>query len=553
MSIGPSPTKLLVIVPATGHDSSQWQSFFERFTREERSREYDWLLFDHGIQMTSLGSAREVANAVASCISEKFKLRKYESVTLIGHSIGGMLIRRAYLQSAGALVDQRAATSSWATQVDKILLFASVNKGVPRDKPWWNPIVNWLLRMLPHPRFILEDMALGSDFIADIRIAWIRHFGVLQDQLTEQPPLADRPRVSVPRIVQFWGTADSVVAEHDNADLEAFSGPVIERISGAKHGDLHRLEPEFAAHPDARWEIFRSHIFDRPQAAPPPPRYQPRRVLFIARGIRDSSNSDWVSDLRERAVRLYGEGNVEDIEYGYFSAAHFALRPIRSRNIPTFRDVYAQRLAENPLTEFDFIGHSNGTYILGHSLLSTPSIQFRHVALAAPVLPTDFDWNRLFLYQQVKAVRYDAATDDWPVGILCPILRALGFTDVGPSGVVLFGEGTMQSSRVQKVGWYDGDHSAALRVDRDRGIDNRQHLLNFAYLGNDLRASEPLLPELGRMQNLSRATPYVVWALIVLAALVARRLYRRGKRISFRTVGVALLVLLVAYAALDVI
>jgi hypothetical protein len=259
--------------------------------------------------------------------------------------------------------------------------------------------------------------------------------------------------------------------------------------------------------------------------------------------------------LRQRALasETYGQNNVEDIEYGYFSAAHFAMRPIRAKNIRTFRDIYAQRLAENPLTEFDFIGHSNGTYSFGHSLLSTPSMRFGNVVLAAPVLPTDFDWNLLFLRKQVKAVRYDAASGDWPVGILCPLLRALGFSDVGPSGVVLFGDGTMASSRVQKVGWYNGNHGAALHNDIEKGKDNRQHLLNFAMMGTDLSAAEALEPELGLMQNISRTMPWLVWLVLLMAFVQLVRRYRAGKSISLKGVAWALAVIAVIYAVLDVV
>jgi pimeloyl-ACP methyl ester carboxylesterase len=237
------------------------------------------------------------------------------------------------------------------------------------------------------------------------------------------------------------------------------------------------------------------------------------------------------------------------------SAAQFASRQVRSRNIPAFRDMYTEKLAANPLTEFDFIGHSNGTYIFGHSLLSTPSMQFNHVVLAAPVLPTDFDWNLLLQRRQVKAVRYDAADEDWPVGILCPLLNAVGFSDVGPSGVVLFGEGRMMgSSFVKNVGWYHGGHGAALRFDPAQNIDNRRHLLSFAYDGQDLSTDEKKMEEdPGAMRTYSRLTKWLTWALLGLAALWVVRRYRSGKRISLSSIVWALGLLLVLYVALDVV
>ena len=452
--LGASPKRLIVVVPGTTQGAKEWSSFLEFLRKEKESEDLAWMVYEHHIGPISLGNARDVSIDLASCIDEKVNAFGYQHVTIIGHSIGGMLARYAYLHSSGAFPGEHPSPNSWAKKVDKILLFASVNKGIRSDVRWWGTVANWVLRTFPHPRFILEDVALGSHFIADIRIAWIRHFGNLQNASLGST-------ASVPHVVQFWGENDSIVNEKDNADLEAFSGKVIRRISGAQHGNLQRLEPEYVSDPESRWTLFRHEIFEEP-LKPSPSEYKRRRVLIIARGIRDSSNSEWVSTLSQRAKKFYGEDNIETIEYGYFSAVHFALKPLRTKNIPRFRDVYAQRLAENPLTEFDFIGHSNGTYIFGHSLDSTKSMKFENVVLAAPVLPTNFGWQRLFQQNQVKAVRYDVAQWDWPVGILCQALRAIGFSDVGPSGLALFEEGRDR------------------RVDISRGRQGPEHPLQTA-------------------------------------------------------------------------
>jgi pimeloyl-ACP methyl ester carboxylesterase len=532
--LGPSPQRLVVVTPGTGQGPAQWASFRKALESDPASRDVAWLVFDHGIRSTSIGKARDYASLLSSCISEKFRAANYRSVTLIGHSIGGMITRRAFLGAAGAFADSAPAADDWPSKVDSILLFASVNRGVPASAKWWGPSAAWLLRTFPHPQLVIEDLVAGSDFIADVRIAWIRYFGE-HDAAT---PL--------PRVVQFWGTRDSVVTEQDNADLEAFSGPVVERVSDATHGDLQMVDPDHAADPTARWALFRHHLFDES----PPGRRQvhtPTRVLFIARGIRDTSNSEWVTDLQQRAERVYSKENVIPIEYGWFSAAHFAFRPLRSKMIPRFRDLYAERLAREPLTTFDFIGHSNGTYILGESLRTTPSMRFRNVALAAPVLPTDFDWDTLFKRGQVEHVRYDTAQRDWPVGVLCPAIRAIGFSDVGPSGVVLFGDGSLQDGRVQKVGWYAGGHGDSINQ------INRPHLLAFAESGDDVSAGEITSRELGPMQTISRATPYLVWLILLTGtALVGFRL-RRQSHASIKTLLIVVGCLFLFYVVLDVI
>jgi len=517
-ALGKKPSRLVVVVPGTGQGPKEWQSFLDRLKKEEASQDFAWLVFDHQITRPTFGSARRLVDELASCIDEKVTRSQYSHITLIGHSIGGMLIRRAYLQSADALADQPASNVGWARLVDKMFLFSSVNKGIRSDVSWWSPFAYWLLRTIPHPRLVLEDMELGSDFIADTRVAWIRYFGAIRNH--QKSSGGQTPHL--PRVVQFWGTEDSIVRESDNADLEAFSGPVIIRVSGAQHSNLHRLEPEYAADPEARWALFKRELFNEDPPNLPPPDHPPQHILIIARGIRDSSISDWVSDLKLNAIKsgVYKPQDIEEIEYGYFSAVHFAIRAIRSKNIPAFRDVYAQRLAENPSAEFDFIGHSNGTYIFGQSMLSTPSMRFRNVVLVAPVLPTDFDWDRLFSRGQIEAIRYDVANRDFPVGVLCSFLNGIGSSDIGPSGVVLFGEGTMVRARVHKVGWYPGGHSAALIDDPESAISNRQHILNFAAYGADLGAGNPLQHELGWMQHISRATPWIAYVLITILTIL---------------------------------
>jgi len=546
-SFGVSAKRLLVIAPGTTQDRSHWVKFLATLRSDRRSNDTAILFFNHDVQFTSIGSAHDIARELESCIASKMVDGRYDSITLIGHSIGGMIVRRAYLIGAGATTDTVASPTEWTAKVDRILLFASVNKGIPRDATWWTPAANWLLRLIPHPHLVLEDLALGSDFIADTRIAWIRHFGKWSGDAS------DRPANEPPYVVQFWGTADSMVKEGDNADLDAFAGPVVVRIPGAEHGNLQRLEAEFTEDPASRWALFRQQLLD-PVQRTAPKSYPSRRLLFIVRGIRDSSNSNWVQDLAERA-KIHYDGNVEAPEYGYFTAAQFAIRPIRAKNIPSFRDLYAERLAENPRTEFDLIAHSNGTYIFGQSAISTPSMTFRNVVLAAPVLPEEFKWAKLFARRQIQNVRYDAAQLDWPVGILCPALRALGFTDIGPAGLVLFGtsEQMTGSRQLKKVGWYSGGHGAALTVNESKGVDNLKHLLDFARDGTDLKSGEQTLPEAGWLSTISRATPYIIWIMALSALVGLARLYRSGKRPTKRGLAVLGSTLALVYVALDIV
>src|SRR5882724_6735129 len=60
-SLGTKPTHLLVVVPATGQGTADWQSFLEAFKKEPHSADYAWLVFDHGVGFGTIGTARDVA------------------------------------------------------------------------------------------------------------------------------------------------------------------------------------------------------------------------------------------------------------------------------------------------------------------------------------------------------------------------------------------------------------------------------------------------------------------------------------------------------------
>ena len=255
--------------------------------------------------------------------------------------------------------------------------------------------------------------------------------------------------------------------------------------------------------------------------------------MFVVRGIRDSSHSMWVEQISKKAVNLYGdEKNVITPDYGFFSAFQFLMKPTRVKNIDKFRDAYTEVLAENPLTRFDYIGHSNGTYILGHSVDTTSTMTFDNVVLAAPVLPIEFNLNRIINEtKQVKKLRYDTSVWDWPVGILSQMIRALNFHDVGPSGLVKFdgGDHFINNDTVQLVGWHDGGHGAALED------ENLQHLVNFAYYGNDIKTggNEHLLDEnswqFKVMRIFSSLTPYVLWGILFLGIYHIWKLWRQKR------------------------
>ena len=152
--------------------------------------------------------------------------------------------------------------------------------------------------------------------------------------------------------------------------------------------------------------------------------------------------------------------------YGYFPMLDFALPWLRARKARELQAQYSDALVRNPRARFCFVGHSNGTYMLGRSLIDLAGMRFHRVALAASVLPRDYQWTKCFTRGQVHHMTNHRASRDVPVGIVCNLLRSLGMRDVGTAGYHGFLGGRAE---IKEVYYYDGGHSAAGRERQRQG------------------------------------------------------------------------------------
>jgi hypothetical protein len=130
-------------------------------------------------------------------------------------------------------------------------------------------------------------------------------------------------------------------------------------------------------------------------------------------------------------------------------------------------------------------------------------MQFKHVALAGSVLPTDFDWRKL--KRQVEHVRNDRASRDWPVALLCSALRGWGMREVGTAGFAGFNGGD-----TTELAYYQGHHGAALKP------EYHDRLVEFIFGGNPV-APHTLISSPGYYRQLSNAMPYLA---VLLATLI---------------------------------
>ncbi len=518
-----------LIVLATGLNGSpkKWDPLLRQLKEEEEFSGSDWLIFNHygfwnfrsfshffthSIETLSLElKARIEQHWIAAIATDE----PYDDIICIGHSLGGLLVRQAYLVAAGAYPETTRSETGWTAKVSRFDLLASINRGFEPDSFLVSALVNLssATGWLPS----LRDTVQGSAFVTNLRISWIRHFSNLNGK--------------EPVMIQVLGTQDGVVKRTDSIDLQAFPSGVQLDVPGAKHDDFYYPKgrnSEALAEWSLRYKLLKWVILQydpqRTKLIPselqrnltidPGKKAAETTTIFIVHGIRDS-NSGWASQLEDQIrMRAGKKFAIVRSTYGYFSAFNFFFPWLRRQNIRWFQDQYSYHFALNPKTEFHFIGHSNGTYILGESLKRVPAMRFERIYLAGSVLPCEYPWQERFDLGQVRKLRNDRSCWDWPVGILCSGLRGIGMRDIGTGGFDGF---YFDDDRTEEVYYYKGGHGEPLAK------DNQASILAFTLDGDFKRPAHLLeLAQISaKFQWISRAAPYIAPLLLLLVLGIA--------------------------------
>jgi pimeloyl-ACP methyl ester carboxylesterase len=418
-----------------------------------------------------------------------------DEIVLIGHSIGGLLLRYAYLVALGGFGDP---PREWVRHVRRIVLLATPNRGVAISRLRWP--LRWgvaLLAALGHG-FTLEDGIQGSPFLTNLRVEWIRQLARLGE-----PPL----------VVQIRGGHDRLVEREDSRDLEAMPTSAQIAVPRATHEDVMVVDDEPEDYPGERYDILRDAIIGTVEPTDPPalpPSEQAvTAVVFLLHGIRAGIGT-WVTKLGGKLQRAGANVLVATPSYGYLSAYSFAIPFGHRRQLRWFADQYSYLLARHPTVPFHFVGHSNGTYLFGQSLRQIRALRFARVYLAGSVLPREFDWLTPDRNGQVNELVNVCATDDKPVGWLCSLLRGVGRRSIGTGGFDNFDVVPPASS--QQLHSLHGGHGAALTDERLDAV--------AAYIQAGVRPTwdQPPNSELREPRPLfgliSRIAPFLAWLLL---------------------------------------
>lgn len=486
--------RLIVVVPSIQGSFKRWNPLLDQLAAEPALQGARWMKWEKKYGKLTFRSPTQLALDLQAAIhAEWIANGPFDDIILTGHSMGGLIVRGAYLVGCG--VDSIARPRApWVDRVSRIVLFAAINRGLNPASRLDVRIAALLGKYIaPLQRSLVWQILRGSAFVTNVRIGWLRYF-------------ASAPE-SQPVVVQVVGTRDSLVARDDSIDVEQFANSYIIDVPGADHEDLYELQA--ADDPELRYVLLRDAFVNaRPEKGENRTFGGPEKVVMIMHGIR-ANNKTWVRSIKEHIKQRWP--NVEPIgpEHEYLSALGFAWPMTRKRHLSWFQDAYAEALARNPRAEFSFIGHSNGTYLLGQSLKAIPGMRFERAVLAGSVLPRDFDWETCVKRRQVQSLRVDGSNKDGPVGLLCSALRGLGMRDIGTGGFLGFTRNIPQ----EQFFWHRGGHSAPLEA------PNLPGLAEYAVTGTVVRPPDSAMaPELKWFSALGRM---MVWiGPLVLAALL---------------------------------
>jgi pimeloyl-ACP methyl ester carboxylesterase len=469
--------RLVVLVHGlSGRDSMQPLVDLAR----EAYDDADILTFRYDARPLSNADVFGVANQLESEIHAAFESQPYDSIVLAGHSLGAMLLRKALLWAYGIEDDRRAPKGArvWSTKVVRVVSLAGINRGWSVDeRPDQMPLSRYvsfrfgrIVARLTGTGQMMLAVERGSPFIADSRVQWIR--------LT-RGTTGDGSRRRMPQVIHLLGDSDDVVSRQDATDLGVATDTVFVTLAGTNHADIVNVRS-----PRRRDEIRYALLGemarlspDRTQTLTEDPNV--RRVIFLMHGIRDYGG--WTDRVREEiqaqtaAMGGYASGQVAVVnkKYGYFPMLRFLIYGDRQRNVRRFMDEYTENVARYPnASEFDFVGHSNGTYILASALQRYRTIRIGRVYFAGSVVPTHYPWRRLADEGRVARVVNIVASGDWVVAIFPKLFEQCaywlntqptsGLMDIGAGGFRGFQAADDPIGRIANVQFAEGTHGVAV-------------------------------------------------------------------------------------------
>jgi pimeloyl-ACP methyl ester carboxylesterase len=467
-----------------------------------------------------------VSEQLVKRIDQLNREKSYERITIAGHSSGAAIARKLWVLARGARFDGTVKDdrfTAWGSKIDRVVLLAGMNRGwrvgsalgsVNRLKFSLGALFGHMASAAHYEPTIFA-FRRGAPFITRMRLQWME----VERTLSHEAKL--------PLTVQLVGTNDDLVAPYDHVDLASGRSFRYVELPGADHVEiietsglllqsrqpgscLFKLPDDRQAErankiclaftgteeevkeialpqPDVE-ALARESLVDETGTnviGPGDVLAEPARtdgpvpnLVFVIHGIRDEGY--WTRRLA-KAIRddstTAGKFLTVTDSYGYFPMAQFIMPWTRRTKVEWLMDRFVtlhSRYARDERLRLHYVGHSNGTYLIGKALEVLPMKQFRFekIVTAGSVLPSDHKWPLTENGPGVGCVANYVATADWVVAIFPNGLSLWGlFGELGSAGHDGFGgdpyqEGVETIGALSNVRWVEGGHSAALRQDR---------------------------------------------------------------------------------------
>jgi pimeloyl-ACP methyl ester carboxylesterase len=414
--INDNAVKLLVFLPGMTHSPKDYASLFEQFKTDQNFSQYDAI----GYGFRNSYFSNSLPDSIAEETSKEIEniISKYsDGIILVGHSVGGLLVRKCLL--AGI-----QSKYLWPGKVNRLILLSSTNRGfVPRG---FLQKAGLMALKVSKSGELIQSAQRGSDWINGLRFDWSLLGG------------------KAPYVVQIRGKEDEVVEADDSADLLYFPNAHEVLLDEVNHRAFCRLG---GLTPKAISIIKDCFFKDFPAREPERMQTLPSMLIFLVHGIRDYA--EWQEALSQEIAKIDKNAMVIPVQYGYFNAFQFLSPLQRNRASRIFADKYLQATLKYPNTEVAIAAHSNGTYAVAQAFLRHTFIKADRLYLAGSVLPQKFDWTTLKNDERLDVFRNDIANLDWPVGLVCNAIKWIdprigvggfhGFTKIDPNNMYLQG------------------------------------------------------------------------------------------------------------------
>jgi len=436
--------------------------------------------------------------------------KSYETIILIGHSLGALLVRMVYLVARGhapgseySRLGLQQLEKRWWDKVERLILFAGMNRGwglesCPDYMSW--PMY-YLCRFLLLFEWLLpEDFGRmirscrrGAPFVVNLRLQWMK--------LEREEPM------SFPLTIQLLGESDSIVQKTDSIDLESGFNFIYKKMPKAGHLNIIRFTPrqprgwfkrlcqflfgpwrddEGVDDPKRRKEIFidaltkqkgegKENIISDLYPEKLNINIKVKHAVLIMHGIRDRGG--WTAliaaELKKLGKERDQEIEIEQSSYGYFSMLRFLLMVRRQENVRKLADWYTKLVALNPNAQISFIGHSNGTYLAASALDRYDLVSFDSILFAGSVVAQDYKWSEKFEHGRVNSLRNMMADSDWIVAWLPRIFemfatpKPLHPVEIGSGGFNGFNDG---EAKENEIAYLRGGHDAGIKKELYQSI-----------------------------------------------------------------------------------